>query len=293
MGFSWIPPIGSDVEDSIMDEIQNNLRTLYMTDLDIQPPAGTVIDYWPLNFDVGEGDEVDDTHMSRIKTAVDYANYMNYCRTHYADHRDTDNPSYDIGRDDTHDTSRLATHDSTKQTVHYTTRQTTHYTTRLYNHNTSHDDALHTSRRDTHNTSQDQNKNVTIKDAERSGDYSSYDSGYCGGYQAGVQSTQNYVDKYGDNSSQNDGSKCNTYTPVCSREDDPVFCVDHGPYICVEFPDPPWIPIPTPPIPVPPPRPTPPPPPPQPPPPIWTPLPPPPPTCYFEGVCWSDMGWTH
>jgi hypothetical protein len=140
MGFDWISTTtGSSVNDSVMDQVQEHLVTLYDTDLDIGEPE------W--SFDINDGDETLEDHMDEVKDAVDYADVQNYCRTHYTTHKDNDYVTYNVSKDDAEDGSVYSTHDTTKQTTHFTSRQSTHYVSRLHGHNDAHNGAHYGARK--------------------------------------------------------------------------------------------------------------------------------------------------
>jgi hypothetical protein len=159
MGFSWISSsLYDEIEDSVMDEIQANLKILYETDLDIGVPE------W--SFDADEGDEPLESHMDEIKAVVDYAHDRNYCRSHFDGHKVIDNSAYNVSKDAAEDASVYSGHNTTKQETHYTSKDATHYTNRLYSHNELHDGNYHAARQEAHYSDQEISKQTNVRTHE-------------------------------------------------------------------------------------------------------------------------------
>jgi len=99
MAYTWTTVTSGStlIQDEIMDEIHSYLNSLY-SELELDPHS------WGYN--ASEDMKEDDTYMSEIKTAIEYADEMNYCRTHYAEHRSLDLSDYNAGKDTTHFTTQ-------------------------------------------------------------------------------------------------------------------------------------------------------------------------------------------
>jgi hypothetical protein len=155
MGYSWIEVnISNPILSDIINEIHDNLDLLY-DDLEIN------------RRDWESDEEVEDSHMSTIKTAIEHADDMNYCRTHYTDHKTNDLDGYYVSHDESYNLTEDTDHDVTYDSLYKVDAYDDHYNNRLYDHYTGHRDNVNLTHRATNYIGYDINDNVTHLNSEK------------------------------------------------------------------------------------------------------------------------------
>ncbi|MHA1286999.1 MAG: hypothetical protein ACTSPB_06285 [Candidatus Thorarchaeota archaeon] len=102
MGFEWQESIkpGSGNSQAIMKELKDNIDAVY-SDLQLSPFS------WTSLADTEKITQIDEDDIKELRDAIDYADDMNYCRSHdatyfvtyYDDEHSTYRSSYDAGVD--------------------------------------------------------------------------------------------------------------------------------------------------------------------------------------------------
>jgi len=113
-------------------------------------------------------DYISNESLAEIKEDIILADEMNYCRTHYTDHRSSDYATYDITRNLDHNDTEKSIHYADENSDYNATQRTTHYDSRLHTHNVTHDSTKH--------ISVDSSQNSTHLNDHHGGYYSSENS---------------------------------------------------------------------------------------------------------------------
>jgi hypothetical protein len=130
MGYSWISVTADDVnQDEIFDEIHANIDSVLSS---LEASAA-----WPWTYDAESGLKIDNTHMSEIELAVEYADSINYCRDHNNSNVVGDEAAHNHNYKSVHDNSNFDDHLSVDHND-YSTGCTSHYSTQYYQNETDH-----------------------------------------------------------------------------------------------------------------------------------------------------------
>jgi hypothetical protein len=181
MAFSWTNTVspGEVIENEIYAEIYDNLDSLYnsidRSDLITDRP------------DINDYDLITNEVLTDIKDEVVVIDELNYCRTHYDNHRIADYVTYNVDHDADQNTSEKSDHDSTHQSTHYATHDDTHNTTKWISHNVTHDVARCLTEYTDHDTSELASHDQVKNQAQNSGVQSVKHHVYLATHKANVQ----------------------------------------------------------------------------------------------------------
>ena len=207
MAYSWIPIIaGQKISVPEYTELQNNLDDLLTNFLELT-------DYdW--GYTAVQNEPIQGELVREIRTAVDYADDMNYCRTHNSSEKTTYNNALKTDHDaglcpleksslntghlnihyitdyGIHDTLHYETDDTDHLNAEYSSVLGSHNSINIPGHNSSHHTSKYYSKEVTHNASERSSVNNERNQSANTSDYSTHLTANDDADYAGNKSTQ-------------------------------------------------------------------------------------------------------